>query len=61
MWCHKVAWCSGYVTLLAFETFNLCSVSTKIKTLNFYSYIVNFFCNQFRDLLVENFYKVLCL
>ena len=31
------------VVLLAFKTFNLGSVLTKIKTLNFYTNIVNFF------------------
>ena len=45
VWRHKVAWCSGYVTCL--ETFNLGSVLTKIRSLNFYTNVVNFFCNQF--------------
>ena len=44
--------------LLAFKTCNLRSVLTKIRTLNFYSNVVNFFLNQFWNLLFENFYKV---
>ena len=46
------------VMLLAFETFKLGSFLTKIKTFCAYTKVINFFCNQFRDLLFGNFYKV---
>ena len=46
------------VMLLAVQAFNLSSVLTKIKTINFYTNVANFFYNQFQDLLFENFYKV---
>ena len=56
MWRHKIAWCRGCVTCL--WNVNLGSVLTKIKIFNFHTTVANFFCNQFRDLLFENFYKV---
>ena len=46
------------VMLLTFETFYLVSVLIKIKTLCFYTNVRNCFCNQFWDLLFENFYQV---
>ena len=49
------------VMLLSFETFNLGLVYTKIKTLNFYSNVINFFCNQFWDQFFGNFTKFLKL
>ena len=47
------------VRLLVFKKFNLDSILTKIKILNFCTNVVNFFCNQFLICCLEIFTKFL--
>ena len=56
--CDVTRLLSVVVILLAFETFNVGSDLTKLKTFCFYRNVVNFFCNHFCDPLFGRFYKV---
>ena len=56
--CDVTRLLSVVVMLLAFETFNVGSALSKIKTFCLYTNVINFFCNHFCDLLLGNFCKV---
>ena len=56
--CDVTRLLSVVVMVLAFETFNVDSVLTKIKTFFFYAKVIENFCNHFWDFLFGNFYKV---
>ena len=45
--CDVTRLLSVVVMLLAFKTFNVGSVLTKIKTFYFYTNVINFLCNKF--------------
>ena len=58
-WCDVTRLLSVVIMLLAFKAFNLSSVLNKIKTLNFYTNVINFFEINFGIYCLKIFTKFL--